>query len=83
MGWPDQVDYMLYAPGTFVRGNGLTLDLGVVRDSVLNSENDHTAAWSEECHLVARVGPESRVYRTEISVRGLYENTPAAFADRL
>jgi hypothetical protein len=81
--WPDTVDFMIYAAGTFVRGNGLTLDLGVVRDSVLNAENDHTAAWSEECHLVAQVGFASRLYRAAISVRGIFENTPAAFADRL
>lgn len=81
--WPDTVNFMLYAAGTFIRGDGLTLDLGVVRDSVLNAENDHTAAWSEECHLVARVGYESRLYTAAISVRGWYENTTAAFADRL
>jgi hypothetical protein len=81
--WPDTVDFMIYAAGTFVRGNGLTLDLGVVRDSVLNAENDHTAAWSEECHLVAQVGFASRLYRAAVSVRGIFENTPAAFADRL
>jgi hypothetical protein len=42
----------------------------VVRDSVLNSTNDHTAAWSEECHLVARVGPESRLYTITFNVMG-------------
>jgi hypothetical protein len=81
--WPDTVDFMLYAAGTFIRGDGLTLDLGVVRDSVLNAENDHTAAWTEDCHLVARVGYESRLYRAAISVRGWYENVAVNFADRL
>jgi hypothetical protein len=58
--WPTQVEFMLYAPGTFVRGDGMSLDLGVVRDSVLNKTNDHTAAWAEECHLIAKFGNESR-----------------------
>lgn len=80
--WPDTVDFMLYAPGTFVRGNGLTLDLGVVRDSVLNAENDHTAAWTEQCHLIAKVGYEARQYRVAISVSGA-GNADATFADRL
>jgi hypothetical protein len=53
---------MMYAAGTFIHGTGLTLDLGVVRDSVLNAENDFTAAWAEEAHLVAKVGHESRQY---------------------
>lgn len=68
--WPTTVDIMMYAAGTFLLGNGLTLDLGVVRDSVLNAENDHTAAWSEECHLVAKVGHESRQYRIGFAVNG-------------
>jgi hypothetical protein len=68
--WPTSVNFMLYAAGTFVLGNGLSLDLGVTRDSVLNAENDFTAAWSEECHLVAKVGNESRLYTTVIHVNG-------------
>lgn len=68
--WPTLLDFMIYPAGTFVRGNGMSLDLGVVRDSVLNAENDHTAAWSEECHLIARYGHESRLYRMPVCVGG-------------
>lgn len=68
--WPSTVDFLIYAAGTFIHGNGLSLDLGVVRDSVLNETNDHTAAWSEECHLVARVGHESRRYTVGFNVNG-------------
>jgi hypothetical protein len=66
--WPTAVTVMVYSAGTFVLGNGLQLDLGVVRDSALNAENDFTAAWSEECHLVAKVGHESRQYTLGFSV---------------
>jgi hypothetical protein len=75
--WPNTADVLLYAAGTFIRGDGLTLDLGVIRDSVLNAENDFTAAFSEECHLVARVGWESRRYNIDFSVNGA---SPAALA---
>lgn len=68
--WPGSVTFMVYAAGTFMLGNGLSLDLGVVRDSVLNAENDHTAAWSEECHLIAKVGHESRQYTVTFDVMG-------------
>ncbi|WP_192806283.1 major capsid protein [Streptomyces sp. SS1-1] len=68
--WPTTVDFLLYAAGTFLHGNGMSLDLGVVRDSVLNETNDHTAAWSEEAHLVARVGHESRRYTVPFNVKG-------------
>lgn len=68
--WPTTVDFMIFPAGTFVRGNGMSLDLGVVRDSVLNAENDHTAAWTEECHLIAKYGHESRLYRVPMVVGG-------------
>jgi hypothetical protein len=68
--WPTSATFMLYAAGTFIKGNGLSLDLGVVRDSTLNETNDHTAAWSEECHLVAMVGHESRQYTINFCVNG-------------
>lgn len=59
--WPTTVQYMMYAPGTFVLGQGLRLDLGVIRDSILNATNDHTAEWMEECWLIAKIGHESRL----------------------
>jgi len=68
--WPTSVDFLLYSAGTFALGNGMVLDLAVLRDSVLNAENDHTAAFFEEAHLVARFGHESRQYRVQISVNG-------------
>jgi hypothetical protein len=68
--WPTAVDFMMYAAGTFLHGNGLQLDLGVIRDSLLNAENDHSALWAEEAHLVARVGHESRLYRATLAVNG-------------
>lgn len=68
--WPTTADFLIYAAGTFVHGNGMSLNLGVIRDSVLNETNDHTAAWSEEAHLVARVGHESRRYTVGFNVNG-------------
>jgi hypothetical protein len=68
--WPTTMDYMIYAPGTFVRGNSMSLDLGVVRDSVLNSTNDHTAAWAEDCYALLKPGHESRVVTVDICSSG-------------
>lgn len=68
--WPTSVEMMLYAAGTFVHGQGMSLDLGVVRDSVLNAENDFTAAWAEETHLIAKVGHQSRRYTVSFDVGG-------------
>lgn len=68
--WPTTLDYMIYAPGTFVRGNSMSLDLGVVRDSVLNATNDHTAAWAEDCYALLKPGHESRVVTVDICGSG-------------
>lgn len=68
--FPDTVDFMMYPAGTFAFGRGMTLDLGIVRDSALNEKNDHTALWTEECHLVAKFGPVSRLYRHTICAAG-------------
>ena len=71
LAWPTTVNFMLYAAGTFLHGTGLQLDLGVIRDSVLNAENDFTALWAEECHLVAQVGHASRLYTVDFNVGGV------------
>lgn len=70
LAWPTTVQFMIYAPGTFVLGQGLTLDLGVIRDSTLNATNDYTAAWMEECWLVAQRGHQSRLVTVNICANG-------------
>lgn len=69
-GWPTTVSFMIYAPGTFVLGEGLQLDLGVMRDSTLNATNDYTAMWTEECWLIAQLGHESRIYTVGVCADG-------------
>ncbi len=59
--WPTSVQFLMFPAGTFLWGRGLQLNLGVVRDSVLNQTNDHTAEWMEECWLIAKIGHESRL----------------------
>lgn len=68
--WPTSANFLLYAAGTFLHGTGLQLDLGVIRDSVLNAENDFTALWAEECHLIAMVGHAARKYTVAFQVNG-------------
>lgn len=68
--WPTTANFLLYAAGTFLHGTGLQLDLGVIRDSVLNAENDFTALWAEECHLIALVGHAARKYTVGFTVNG-------------
>ncbi len=68
--WPTTVQFLMFAAGTFVLGRGLQLNLGVVRDSVLNATNDHTGEWLEECWLIAKIGHESRLGTIAICADG-------------
>lgn len=68
--WPTTVQFLLFAAGTFVLGRGLQLNLGVIRDSVLNATNDYTAEWMEECWLIAKIGHESRLGTIAICADG-------------
>jgi hypothetical protein len=69
--WPTTVRFLIYPAGTWLRGNGLNLDLGIIRDSTLNATNDYTAAWSEEFFALAKIGHESRIVTL-----GASANTP-------
>jgi hypothetical protein len=73
--WPSTVRFIIYPAGTWLRGNGLNLDLGIIRDSTLNATNDYTAAWSEEFFLLAKIGHESRIVTL-----GASANTPTGTA---
>lgn len=54
--WPTTVDIFFYTPGTYVRFDGGTLDLGITRDSVLNSTNDYNI-FTEDFYCLGRRGP--------------------------
>lgn len=63
--FPTSVVGYLFAPGTFVRLDGGTLDVGIVRDSILNGTND-LQIFSEQWVQVCQVGLES--LRLEITL---------------
>jgi hypothetical protein len=57
-GFPTDLRGYLFAPGTWIRLDGGTLDVGIVRDSTLNSQNN-LQMFSEEFVQVCKVGVES------------------------
>lgn len=63
--FPNTARAYIFAPGTFVRIDSGSLDLGIVRDSVLNRTNDLTM-FMEEFTNVAKVGLES--YKMTLTV---------------
>lgn len=58
LNFPATVAWFLYAPGSFLWLDSGTLDLGIVRDSVLNSTNDYSV-FGETFEEVAFVGSEA------------------------
>jgi hypothetical protein len=67
--FPQSLEFLIYAPGTFVRLDMGTLDLGLVRDSTLNQTNDYNI-FVETFETVCKPGLESRSYTVELCVNG-------------
>ena len=55
-GLPDTIQWALFPEGTFLHLDGGSLELGIVRDSTLNSTNDYQI-FGETFENVARLGP--------------------------
>ena len=68
--WPADVDIFMTYPGSYVEFNQGRLDLGVIRDSVLNATNDYTATWFEEFYTVGRRGPQGRTITVPLCPNG-------------
>lgn len=68
--WPTEVDFLLYAAGTWVGGGSDVITLDTIYDSTLLGENDYTALFTEEGWLVAKRGHDSRVVSVPICPSG-------------
>lgn len=55
-GLPDTIQWALFPEGAFIHVDGGSLELGIVRDSTLNSTNDYQI-FGETFENVARLGP--------------------------
>jgi hypothetical protein len=72
--WPAKVQWWLFPEGSFVLLDGGTLDVGVVRDSVLNATND-LEMFSEVFEGVAYRGVESLEIVSTVRPNGLSAGT--------
>lgn len=70
LNFPGTVDWFLYAPGSFLWLDSGVLDLGIVRDSVLNSTNDYSI-FGETFEEVAFIGIESLHVETTVCNSGV------------
>jgi hypothetical protein len=69
--WPAALEFTILFSGAYIYADGGSIDLGVVRDSILNSTNDFTAAWSEQFFCVSKVGPTARKVSVTLTPDGV------------
>jgi hypothetical protein len=60
-GLPDTLQWAIFPEGAFIHVDGGSLELGIVRDSTLNSTNDYQL-FGETFENVARIGPSQACY---------------------
>jgi hypothetical protein len=76
--WPTTVRAYFSSPGTFIRLDGGTLDVGLVRDSVLNKTND-LQIFMEEWLGIVMLGAESVKLTSNVMPNGARPNYVTPF----
>lgn len=71
-GWPQEVQFLLYPAGTWVKAGDDIINLSNLMDSTLLGQNDYVALFTEESWLVAKMGFDSRVVTVPVCANGTY-----------
>lgn len=77
--WPTRLTFFLFAEGTFVFLDGGRIDLGLIRDSVLNNQNQYQT-FVEPFEGIAKRGYESIQCTVPLSLQGISFGTTSAAA---
>lgn len=72
--WPNFIEWFIFPEGSFLYLDGGALDLGLVRDSTLNSQNDYQIFY-EEFFGLAFIGLESFKVTSNVCPNGLTAGT--------
>lgn len=78
--WPHSLQILLYAAGTWVRGNADIITLDTVYDSTLLAQNKTTQLFTEQGILAAKTCFDSRVYTIGTIPGGLVPTGAAPYA---
>jgi len=78
--WPHTLQVLVYAAGTWVRGNADIITLDTVYDSTLLAQNKTTQLFTEQGILAAKTCFDSRVYTIGNTVGGLIPDGANSFA---
>lgn len=72
--WPNTIEWFVFPEGSFLYLDGGNLDLGLVRDSTLNSQNDYQIFY-EEFNGLCFIGIESYRVLSQVCPNGLTAGT--------
>jgi hypothetical protein len=78
--WPHTLQMLVYAAGTWVRGNADIITLDTVYDSTLLAQNKTTQLFTEQGILAAKTCFDSRVYTIGTANGGLVPTGASAYA---
>jgi hypothetical protein len=78
--WPHTLQVLVYAAGTWVRGNADIITLDTVYDSTLLAQNKTTQLFTEQGILAAKTCFDSRVYTVGAIPGGLIPDGASAYA---
>ena len=70
-GWPNEVSFLMYPAGSWVRGSSDIITMDTLIDSTLLAQNDFTALFTEEGYAVVPMGHDSRVITVPLDDSGV------------
>ena len=69
-GWPNEVTFLMYPAGSWIRGSSDVITMDTLVDSSLVRTNDYTALFTEEGWMVVPMGHDSRAVTVPIDADG-------------
>ena len=69
--FPDEVQFLVYPAGTWVKPVRDVINLDTVYDNALLTSNQYTALFAEDGFNVIKMCVESRLYQVDVDVAGL------------
>lgn len=68
--YPNEVSFLMYPAGTWVKGGSNVITLDTIYDSQLLGTNDYTALWTEESWMVVKMCQDSRLVTVPLCPNG-------------
>lgn len=70
LGWPAEINFLIYPAGSLQIGRGEEVNLGAIHDSTKFVTNDYTALFSEECIALVDRSVDTRIVTVPVCPTG-------------